>query len=157
MCVTPHVVRAHALRMDLLDRAESLALGHRWQWVPYDRILGATKSGRSLERICVDSLAAGNGRIFWPTLVLLGYGYIDLPTYRPAGDLVYLVHAAAEVIREKEASTVTTDQAASRLGVSTRHVRRLIAEGRIKATLTDSGHWLIDGRSVEKFRKETHS
>lgn len=51
-----------------------------------------------------------------------------------------------------DVSTVGTGEAADRLGVSERHVRRLIADGRLDAELV-SGRWVLDPVDVDSYRE----
>jgi excisionase family DNA binding protein len=172
----PHVDLLKAKR--LADAAiATLPRASKDQWVSYDRILqtverraGTRKpflvgmgSGPSLgqshlEQLCREALDSGNGSVFWPALALAGRIYAKHPTKpQPAGFLGFLVMVTAINMGwiPKGLDFVTTEQAALRLSVSPRHIRRLIAEGRIKARLTDSGHWEIDRESVEDLQKES--
>ena len=50
---------------------------------------------------------------------------------------------------------LTTTQAAARLGISGQRVRLLCTQGRIKATKTASGYWLIDAEALAEYTPGT--
>lgn len=47
----------------------------------------------------------------------------------------------------------TVRNAADRLGVSKSRVHFFIAKGRLRATQTDAGDWLVTDRELERFAK----
>ena len=50
---------------------------------------------------------------------------------------------------------ITTNQAATKLGLSSSRVRQLIRAGRLHAMQLDSGVWIIDQEELNKFSSLT--
>lgn len=111
-------------------------------------------AGLALEKLCHEALRTKNGGVFWPALLVAGWGRVDTG-WLPRGDLAYLVEATARALaRRWRVRAVTVSEAADVLGYSEVHVRRLIKAGKLGATRVPGKptRWEVTSEDVYKYK-----